>query len=275
MHPIARSISVGALQSPLLGAVLSPLYRRYFDRAAGHRRLFQGIYHDFASATNDIPRRRPIGYDNPMSAVRVAHARNFRSFYDYPVLFWLIQLLKPGTVVFDWGGNVGISYYAFRHHLRYPDGLQWVINDVPAVLAVGRQIAAQEQASGLLFTTSFDRLSGADILLSAGAFQFIEDPLGVLRSIDSLPPQILINKVPVYDKPHAVTVQNMGTSFCPYHLFNRTEFIDAFRTLGYDMIDTWQNPGLGCFIPFHPEYSIIAFSGFYFRSDRCSKRTCG
>src|SRR5271166_2947519 len=131
MHPIGRSIVIGAISPPLLRGVLSPLYRRYFEHAAGHRRLFSGIYPNFARATTAIPRNRAIGYDNPMSATRVAHARYFRSSYDYPVLFWLVQLLKPGAVVFDWGGNVGISYYAFRHRLRYPDGVEWVINDVP------------------------------------------------------------------------------------------------------------------------------------------------
>ncbi len=268
MHAIARSFALGAIQRPLLRGVLSPLYRRYFERAAGHRRLFRGIYPDFARATNAIPRNRAIGYDNPMSASRVAHARHFRSSYDYPVLFWLVQLLKPGAVVFDWGGNVGISYYAFRNRLRYPDGLDWVINDVPAVLDVGQQIAAQDEATGLSFTTSFDRLRAADILLSAGALQFIENPFETLRAVGSLPPHVLLNKIPVYDQPHAVTIQNMGTSLCPYHLFNRAELLGEFESLGYALVDTWQNPGLGCFIPFYPDYSIDAFSGFYLRSGR-------
>ncbi len=30
---------------------------------------------------------------------------------DYAVLFWLRDLLKPGTHVFDFGGHVGVSWY--------------------------------------------------------------------------------------------------------------------------------------------------------------------
>ena len=271
MHPTVRSIAIGAISPPLLRWVLSPLYRRYFERAAGHRRLFQDIYPNFAAAANAIPRNRAIGYDDQRSAARVAHARHFRSSYDYPLLFWLVQLLKPGAVVFDWGGNIGISYYAFRPRLSYPDGLEWVVNDVPAVLDLGQEIAAQDEVSGLSFTTSFDRLSTADILLSAGALQFIEDPFKVLRARSPLPSHVLLNKIPVYDKPHAATIQNMGTSLCPYHLFNRADLIREFETLGYDVVDTWQNHGLGCFIPFYPGHSISAFSGFYFRSGRSNR----
>ena len=183
------------------------------------------------------------------------------------MLFWLARILKPHAVIFDWGGNIGISYYAFSHHLSYPNGLKWVINDVPAVLDAGRRIADQERASGLSFTTSFDQLAGADILLSAGALQFIENPFEILRLAIGLPRHMLLNKIPVYNKPHMVTIQNMGTSFCPYHLFNRDQIIRDVEALGYEMVDSWQNPALGCFIPFYPEYSIDAFSGFYFR--RC------
>jgi putative methyltransferase (TIGR04325 family) len=266
MHPAIRSIALGAIQLPGLRRAISPLYTQYFDRAAGNRRLFRGLYPDFVAAANAIPKNCAVGYDNSTSATRVAHARHFRSSYDYPILFWLARILRPHSVIFDWGGNVGNSYYAFNRYLSYPDGLKWVINDVPAVLALGRQIAAEEEITGLLFTTAFDELTNADVLLSAGALQFIEDPFAILRLAVSLPVHVLLNKIPVYDLPHMVTIQNMGTSFCPYHLFNRTEIVQGFEDFGYQMVDTWQNPSLSCFIPFYPEYSITTFSGFYFRN---------
>jgi putative methyltransferase (TIGR04325 family) len=266
MNSLFTSIASGAIRSPRLQRVLSPFYRRYFGRAVGRRRLFRGIYPDFAGAMNAIPNNRQIGYNNPTSARHVAYERHFVSPYDYPVLFWLERLLKPGTVIFDWGGNVGISYYAWRGHLTYPSGLTWVINDVPAVLDLGRQIAEQEEAPGLSFTESLDCLGAADILLSAGAMQFVEMPFTTLQSLGPLPRHVLLNKLPVYDQPSAVTLQNIGPAICPYHLFNRAEFIRTFETPGYELIDTWQNPGLGCFVPFYPDHSIGAFTGFYFRS---------
>jgi putative methyltransferase (TIGR04325 family) len=265
MRPILRSAAIGAAQSPLLRIPLSPVYRWYFERAAGQRRLFQGVYRDFSEAVATIPQDRSIGFDNPGSSDRVAHARSFLSAYDYPVLFWLAQLLQPGTVVFDWGGNVGVSFYAYRNHIHYPERLEWVVSDVPAVVELGRRLADAEHCDGLTYTTTLERLSSADILLSAGALQFIDEPFAMLRELGCLPAHVLLNKIPAYDQPHAVTVQNMGTSLCPYHLFNRREFVERFQDLGYVMADSWNNPGLGCFIPFYPDYSIAAFSGFYFR----------
>ncbi len=265
MRSVTRLAAIGAVRSPLLRIPLSPVYNWYFEHAVGQRRMFRGIYRGFGEAVDAIPRARSIGFDNPGSSDRVAHARSFLSAYDYPVLFWLTQLLKAGTVVFDWGGNIGVSFYAYRNHIHYPDDLEWVVSDVPAVVDLGRRLCDAEKCTGLTFTTTLERLNGADILLSAGALQFISEPFAVLREVRCLPAHVLLNKIPVYDQPHAVTIQNMGTSLCPYHLFNRSEFVGQFEALGYVMADSWNNPGLGCFIPFYPEHSIASFSGFHFR----------
>jgi putative methyltransferase (TIGR04325 family) len=85
--------------------------------------------------------------------------------------------------------------------------------------------------------------------------------------VPSLPKHILLNKVPVHDLPPAVTLHNMGSALCAYHLFNRAEFLAAFQSLGYTLRDEWANPDLGARIPLHREHSIPAFSGFYF--ERC------
>jgi hypothetical protein len=42
------------------------------------------------------------------------------------------------------------------------------------------------------------------------------------------------------------------------------EFVQALDSLGYRLVDEWQTLGVGCEIPFHPEHSIGAYSGFYF-----------
>jgi putative methyltransferase (TIGR04325 family) len=179
------------------------------------------------------------------------------------VLFWLSRLLQPGTRLFDWGGNVGTSYFAYRPILAYPEGFDWLVQDVPAVVAAGRALPP-ETAPGLRFTEALDGLAASDILLAAGALHFIPDPFGPLwAAADRLPRHILLNKVPAYDQPDAVTLQNQGASFCANHLFNRIGFEAVFTNLGYRVVDTWQTPGLGCYIPFHPAHSIEAYSGWY------------
>jgi putative methyltransferase (TIGR04325 family) len=135
---------------------------------------------------------------------------------------------------------------------------------VPAVVAFGTQVAERESAPALRFTTSLDELAQADVLLASGALQFIDDPLTLLARARALPRHLIINKVPAYGLPPAVTLHNMGTALCPYHLFNGPQFITAFERLGFTLVDNWRSPNVGCEIPFHPEHSIAEYSGYYF-----------
>jgi putative methyltransferase (TIGR04325 family) len=252
---------------PVLRQALHFVYRRHFNAAVGQIRLFRGIYPDFENAVRAIPKTRLTGYNNEQSAQRLAHERTRICAFDYPILFWLSKLLPQCKLLFDWGGNVGISYFGYRGYLSYPDALNWLVCDVPAVTALGEVIASQEAVSHLRFTNSLDRIGDADLLLGAGSLNFMENPFQILRSAASLPRHVLINKLPAFDLPSAVTLQNMGSAFCPYHLFNRSEFVSGFDELGYRLIDEWKNPDLSCEIPFFPQQSIAAYTGFYFTKD--------
>jgi putative methyltransferase (TIGR04325 family) len=252
-----------AARIPLLRAPLQVAYERYFNRLQGPVRLFSGVYRDFATARRAIPAGRLVGYDNPDSARRVA-GDLFRVYpMDYPILFWLHRLLPDQELLFDWGGNIGLSYYSYRNHLRYPPGLTWLVSDLPAVVAEGLATLSRHPAPGLAFTTSLERMSDAGILLAAGTLQFVEQPFDLLRAQRRLPNHILLNKVPAYSLASAVTLQNMGTALLPNHLFNESEFVEVFRSMGYALADQWDTE-LGCHIPFHPEHSIRAYKGYYF-----------
>ena len=261
----SRTLFRTASRLPVLREAAALAYARYFAKARGRLRLFRGIFPDFASSVAAVPAHRDIGYDNEASARRLLDEREAITPSDYPTIFWLDRILPGARSLFDWGGYVGTTYLTYRKYVAYPQGLEWIVNDVPAVVALGLENIAREPLAGLSFTTGFDRLPGADILLAAGSLQFIEDPFATLRSLPTLPRTILVNKTPVYDRAPAVTLQNLGTAIAPYHLFNRAAFLRNFDDLGYDLVDAWANPGLGCEIPFFPSYSIGAFSGFYFR----------
>lgn len=254
-----------AARIPLLRPILSYGYRHRFNTASGRVRLFNGIYPDFPSALRDIPANRLQGYDNEASALRLAHERFRICPSDYPIMFWLQKLLPECKLLFDFGGNVGISYFGYRKYMQYPSTLTWLICEVPAVAALGVQIAREESATHLRFTTTLDELPRADILLAAGSLQFIEKPFERLRSVAALPPHVLLNKVPVRELPAAVTLHNMGTAMCPYHLFNRTQFVTNFQALGFELVDEWETPDLSARIPLFREHSVRAYTGFYVR----------
>jgi putative methyltransferase (TIGR04325 family) len=258
----------GAARVPLIRPLLRRWHWRRFSSVTGHTRLFHGIYPDFASALRAIPPGRLVGYDNEASAERLADERLRIVPLDYPVLFWLQKLLPEARLLFDFGGHVGISYFGFRKYLQYPPALTWLVMDVPAIVAAGERIARSESARQLLFTTDLDQLPQADILLAAGSLHFVENPFQILGSVPALPKHVLLNKVPLRDLPAAVTLHNMGSAMCPYHLFNRAEFLAGFESLGYTLRDEWTNPDLGAHIPLYREHSVPAFSGFYFERRR-------
>jgi putative methyltransferase (TIGR04325 family) len=262
--PRLASIKRLALRAPFVRRALNYRYGRHFNAAAGHVRLFRGLYPDFASAAADIPKSRLQGHDHDVSALRLAHDVSNIYPFDYPILFWLQKLLPECKLLFDLGGNVGISYFAYQKYLSYPQQLVWQVCDLPAVAKRGEAIAAEKGTRALSFTSSLDGAASADILLAAGSLQFIERPFEALRAVGALPRHILINKLPAYDLPAAVTLHNLGTSFCAYQLFNRSSFVDQFRALGYQVTDEWQSPDISCHIPYYPEHCVAAYSGFYF-----------
>lgn len=267
----SRAVVEGAARVPLLNRIFSQAYDRYFDAADGPgTRLFRGIYPDFRSASLALPKARPIGYDNEGSAYRVIDEWLTIGEYDYPIMFWLGKLLPECRSLFDWGGNVGLKYFAYRKYLNYPENLRWYVGEVPAVVAAGKAIAEREGATALEFTSDLDALADSDLLLAAGSLHFIEDPFAELRKLRALPQHLLLCKVPAHDQKAAVTLQNMGTSICLYHLFNRSEFVQNVTALGYELVDSWVSSDCSCQIPFHSKYSIRAYSGFYFKRTRAS-----
>lgn len=251
---------------PLAGALVSAAYRSYFNSANGsHVRLFRGTFPDFDAARRAIPASRIESYDNEPSAQRMIGEWLNIDASDYPVMFWLARVLPTARLVFDWGGNVGLKYFAYRTYLEYEPELTWLVNDVPAVVALGERVAQTEGASALRFTTTLDALPDADVLLAAGALQFIDDPLARLAAARGLPRHVIVSKIPAYAAAGAVTLHNMGTALCPYHLFNRSAFVAALERLGFELVDEWASPNVGCEIPFHPDRSVAAYTGFYFR----------
>jgi len=247
-----------------LHSMLNRRYKRSFDVASGRLRIFHGIYPDFASAIGDIPVGRLEGHDNEASVLRLADARLRIYPFDYPIMFWLQKLLPGCRLLFDLGGGVGISYFGYRKFLQYPATMTWLVDELPVAATMGARIASQESAEALRFTTSLEELPRADILLAAGSLQLIEKPFELLGSVPNLPPHVLINKVPLRDLPAAVTLHNTGAAFCAYHLFNRAQFVAGFRAFGYELKDEWATPDLSAHIPYFPEHSIRAYSGFYF-----------
>jgi putative methyltransferase (TIGR04325 family) len=228
---------------------------------------YRGVFSSFEAARASAPLDRPVGFDHE-ALTHLYDSRADKVFpSDYPVLFWLERLLPEVSSVFDWGGHIGVSYYAYARYLRFPAGFSWRVGEVPAVVEEGRRVAAQRGAAALRFTADLADGDGADVFLANGSLQFIETPLAEsLARYVRLPPHLLVNKLPAYDGETFVTLENTVHAFNPKRVVNRTDFVSSITGAGYELVDSWENPDMSMRLPLHRDRSVPAYSGFYFRA---------
>ncbi len=256
-----------ALSAPLIGQLRSQRFDRFF-RNGVMPGACRGVYQTHAEAAASAPTTLPLGYDH--NSAGQLYPERLGQVYpgDYPMMLWLTKAFAEGvTRVFDLGGHVGLSYYAYQPYVRYPDQLQWEVLDVPAVAARGRELAAQRDArKALAFVPSFDHASGADLLFTSGCLQYLENSLpAMLSELDVKPGWVLINLIPMHDVFDFWTVQSIEGAFCPYHVQRDATFFDAMRALGYTVVDRWVNAEKRCAVQFRPEHSVEGYVGAAFR----------
>jgi putative methyltransferase (TIGR04325 family) len=233
------------------------------------------VYTSFDEARAGAPASLPTSFDQRPAGELYADRLDHVQIVDYPVLFWLAQLFAAGCrQVFDLGGNVGTSYFGFQRHLPYPDGLHWLVHDVPAVVAAWRERAQRCDSAGTLdFTDSREDADGRDVLLCSGVLQFLDYSLPeLLRSLRKPPRHVLVNVTPLHPDRSFVTLQRVtrrrvGIANCPYRVTAVAAFIAEFEQAGYTVVDRWESTERHMRIPFEPAHSIDRYYGFYFRRD--------
>ena len=226
----------------------------------------RGVFSSFAEAEQSAPRTKPLGYEDAASADWYLQKLTGVQLEDYPAVYWLREAFVDGRSLLEIGGHIGVAYYGFSRILRYPPGLRWTIFDVPSIVAAGRALADERQRVDVHFIADLGEAPPADILLAAGALQYLEHTtlVPVLKRLPRLPRHVIVNVTPVYDGPSFVTLQNIGSAYCPYRVFNRAEFIGALENLGYQLVDSWAKPR-SFRVRGRPERAFEGYSGFYFK----------
>jgi putative methyltransferase (TIGR04325 family) len=224
-----------------------------------------GVFADFDEARRAAPGR--TGYDHPEMAGmyddRIGHVRP----EDYPAIYWLQRVLPRASSVFDLGGHVGIAYYSYARYLDHPPELRWVVCDVPAVIERGAALARERGAAQLRFTGRFEDAAGCDVLLAEGSLQYLEPDLAtLLAGLAARPRHIIVTKTPMLAGRQFVTLQNTHHSYNPYRVFDRQRFVDSLLGIGYELVDSWEDPGLSCRVPYRPGHSVGRYTGLYLRS---------
>lgn len=254
-----------SLTHTLKRAVESPV-RRVSDLLNSLRGNYHGVYASYDEAMRSIPGHVRAGYNHAVGGEMYRGQMTGVRASDYPALYWLARLLPAARRVFDYGGNVGVTYYRFRPYLDYPAGLEWHVCDLPEVTRIGEQVSAERREQAVRFTNRFADCDGADILMGFGAIQYIPEPLGPsLAALPRKPAAILLNRIPLCDGPAFVTVDYTGPLAAPYQVFSREPFLRSLEEAGYELADEWLTWDLPCRIPWHPERSSAAQSGLYLK----------
>jgi putative methyltransferase (TIGR04325 family) len=245
--------------------LLSARYERHFFRSRRWENLHLGVFESFEAAREFAARRDVVPrFDLDHEAWLKQRVR--LSPHDYPMLFWLGRTFEEGMRVVDLGGSVGVSCYAFRPFMHFPEGLQWQVCELEDVVPLGRRIAQERGESALSFTSDLASLEGANVLFTAGTLQYIESSLAQLLAVLANPPKhLLINRIPLTRRRSSfVTLQNGGEGVQAYRISNAKEFVDDLERLGYREVDRWKCLENSAPIPLHPDLSLSNFDGFYF-----------
>jgi putative methyltransferase (TIGR04325 family) len=164
-------------------------------------------------------------------------------FFDWPVLFFLQTLLRENRlrVVTDFGGHVGVKFYAYRDLLNLPPGFEWQVFDLPAMVAEGRRRLPADVTS-LRFFDDLESTSPCDALIFSGVLQYAESTIPeIIGSLPGKPHTVILNKVAVYDESF-YSLENYGRYWLPYHIFTLKELEQARTQLGYALSSSWTVP---------------------------------
>jgi putative methyltransferase (TIGR04325 family) len=262
-----------------------PLLRRLYDRYAkiNYRQKFEndcyggfwGVFDTFEEAIAAAPATKSIGYDCAELAQEYQTMLDLgdwegsksvvRSF-DYPVLYWIGKIFQTSTLdrtnFFDFGGNLGIHFLTYSNYLDFPSNLKWVVCDLPEIVKVGN---SEQRDPRLSFTTDFELASGSDIFLASGSIQYDRNISMRIKALERQPQHILINRIGLYEGKQIVTLQNGGKVFYAQYIFNRHDFISSLESIGYQLVDIWEDNVDSCYIPFHPEVHVPCYHGLYFK----------
>ena len=262
----ARSALKSAAQAAAQGLSPLRLARGRLNYLLPFPRRFTGAYGTYGAAMAAARRQTMAGYDHDEIAT-VAFVKMCEvAPWDYPVLFWVRNLLHEIDGLVDAGGHMGTKYRAFRPLLPLDDAFRWVVYDLPAIVRAGQSLAEKEGLTSLSFVDRIGDAGEMPLLLGSGLMQYLDMPLsGLLSQMPSRPQHLILNKVALRKGGTVVTLERIGRSYVPYHMRNEADFIDDIARLGYKQVDRWSIPSLSHAIDTHPELGRSESAGFYFR----------
>ncbi len=251
-----------------------PYGRDFYLKLAGNRLgiCYRGKFESMSQARAAISANQNGQYD----VVNIKKSNNVETekkaldswFHDqdYPLLFWLSQIISKEKTVLELGGSVGHFFYTIQNYTDLPEELSWTIAELPAAVALGQDLASERQEKRLSFIDSETISSAppADIFVTAGTLQYMESELPqILRDLPSLPSHVLSHNLPMHRNLSYVTLQNLGICEVPYRIYSRPKLERDMQELGYSLKASWTK-NREVQIPFHRDLQVEGYCGHYF-----------
>ena len=186
-----------------------------------------------------------------------------RTAWDYPVIFWLSQILPLHSDVLDVGGHLGTKFIAFLPLLDCSN-INWTVYELPATV----RVALARQQTGALpseieFIDDLGKAGQTEVLLASGLLQYLDISIAqLLGSLRNRPKFMILNKVALSDLPSRYTLERIGTARVPYQIRNKQKFEQELHDLKYRIVDDWRIPSLDHEIPTHPWLTASESGGF-------------
>ncbi|WP_312364332.1 methyltransferase, TIGR04325 family [Ensifer sp.] len=260
---------------PLLRSAVRSLNRSLTTlKAAGGRlrylspfpQRFTGAYGSFEDAITAARSNGLAGYDHDEIAAVAFDKMCQVAPWDYPVLFWMRQVIDEIDGLVDAGGHMGTKYRAFRDLLALENSFRWVVYDLPAIVNAGRKRAEQDRLDSLHFVDRIADAGPVPLFLGSGLLQYLDVQLSdLLGRMPALPRHLLLNKVALRKGSPVVTLERIGKAIVPYQMRNEEALLRDIQRLGYRLVDRWSIPSLSHVIETHPELGPSESAGFYFR----------
>lgn len=247
---------------PILGDLI---FERYFFPR--RHAACKGVYETLEAAKAACPSEIHSDYDvcNKSHSIDAEIKRAYQIQYeDYPVLFWLQRLIRPGIQIADLGGSTGGTFYAFKDVLDLPDDMEWLVAELPGAVEHGMRVAEARGETRLAFTTELGPEHSPDVLITLGTLQYMPQRLPqILSGLSALPSHIIVHRLPITEGPAYWTIQNLDIAHVPYYIHNHDELVAGVKSLGYQLIDScYTNRRIR--IPFHPSRDVEHYAGLLF-----------
>lgn len=202
-----------------------------------------GAYQSMEHARQQVPDLKKSTYDDDDIVEVNLEWFSTLSLFDYPVLYWLSRLIGEHEVdsIVDFGGHVGVKYYAYSDRLQFPESFKWCVVDVPAMVQRGKEKARELGISHLMFIADIEAAPATKLLFCSGSLMYADLSIDqIVSKMVARPEYILINKLAVLPDQEVFSLEGFGVSRVPYHVFNLKQFNEAISKLNYELIDIWE-----------------------------------